>query len=146
MTTSIVVNCSVSLAWCLSDETGEYAADVLHAMVESTAQVPSLWPLEMANGLLMAERRGRIAEADIMQALDIVQILPIEVDDATHSQALGATMSLGREFGLTAYDASYLELAMRLDIPLAATDRALVRAARASGTELWVRLSVGRRA
>ena len=58
MTTSIVVNCSVSLAWCLSDETGEYAADVLHAMVESTAQVPSLWPLEMANGLLMAERRG----------------------------------------------------------------------------------------
>lgn len=133
----MVVDCSVSLAWCLSDETGAYAADVLRALADNKVQVPSLWPLEMANGLLMAERRGRISETAIMLALDMIRALPIEVDDITHAQALGATMSLARIYGLTAYDASYLELAMRLDVPLATSDRALVQAARASGMALW---------
>ena len=133
MATQFVVDCSVSLAWCLSDETGEYAKHVLRAFGETSAHVPALWPLEMANGLLVAERRERIAEADTMRVLDAIRVLPIHVDDETHAHALGATMALARAYALSAYDAAYLELAMRLDVPLATADKALAGAARASG-------------
>ncbi len=133
MTALFVVDCSVSLAWYLSDETGEYAKHVLRALKDASAHVPALWPLEMANGLLVAERRKRIAEADTMRVLDTIRVLPILVDDETHAHALGATMALAREYALSAYDAAYLELAMRLDVPLATADQALAGAARASG-------------
>ena len=133
MATAFIVDCSVSLGWCLGDETGEYAKDVLRELGGTSAHVPALWPLEMANGLLVAERRKRIAEADTMRVLDMIRVLPILVDDETHAHALGTTMALAREYALTAYDAAYLELAMRLDLPLATADRALAKAARESG-------------
>ena len=87
----------------------------------------------MANALLVAERRNRIAPRDSDRVAEFIVTLRIHVDDETHAHALGATMALAREYALTAYDATYLELAMRLDLPLATADKALAEAARAGG-------------
>ncbi len=134
--TRFVVDCSVSLAWCLTDETEEFAKHVLVALNGATAHVPAIWPLEMANGLLVAERRKRMTEADTLHALDLIGALPIRVDEETHSRALGTTMSLAREHKLSAYVGAYLELAMRLDLPLASRDLALIEASERCGVSL----------
>ena len=96
------------------------------------AAVPDLWFLEVANGLVTAERRGRIEPAASAAFLAMLEDLPI-VADRAGGRALHATMSLAREHRLTAYDAAYLDLAMRLGLPLATDDRSLGAAARRVG-------------
>ena len=135
--TNLVIDGSVSMAWWFDDEYDAYAEKVLDFLDEATAIVPAVWPLEVTNALLIGERRGRISPDDSGRVTELITELPIVVDEETHVRAMGAIMALGRNFRLTAYDASYLELAMRLGIPLATSDRALVQAARASGTALW---------
>ena len=124
-----VVDCSVTMSWCFEDEADAYADAALEAMVEGNALVPSIWPLEVANVLLSAERRGRLREADTVRFLELLRGLPIEVDGETPRRAMGEILALGRERGLSAYDAAYLELAMRESLALASRDRALVEAA-----------------
>ena len=131
--TDFVLDCSVSMTWWFEDETDAYAERVLDYLDEASAIVPAIWPLEVANALLAAERRNRIASRDSDRVAEFIVTLPIHVDDETHAHALGATMALAREYALTAYDAAYLELAMRLDVPLATADKALAGAARAGG-------------
>jgi len=125
----LVVDNSVSLSWCLGDESDVYAAAVLQALATSTARVPCLWPYEMANGLAMSERRGRITAAEIGRALADLAALPITVDAVGHSRALTEVLALSRREGLTAYDAAYFELAMREGLPLATLDHQLREAA-----------------
>ncbi len=131
--TDFVLDCSVSMTWWFEDETDAYAERVLDYLDEASAIVPAIWPLEVANALLVAERRNRITSRASDRVADFIVTLPIHVDDKTHAHALGATMALAREYALTAYNAAYLELAMRLDVPLATADRPLAGAARASG-------------
>ena len=131
--TDFVLDCSISMTWWFEDETDAYAERVLDYLDEASAIVPTIWPLEVANALLVAERRKRITSPDSDCVAEFIVTLPIHVDDETHSSALGATITLAREYALTAYDAAYLELAMRLDVPLATADKALAGAARASG-------------
>lgn len=133
----LVLDCSVSMAWWFDDEYDVYAEQVLDLLDQAAAIVPAVWPLEVTNALLIGERRGRISPDDSSRVTELIAQLPIIVDEETHVRAMGAVMALGRNFRLTAYDASYLELAMRLEIPLAASDRALVQAAQASVTALW---------
>lgn len=132
-----VLDCSVALGWCFADELDTYANTVLGAMERHEALVPGLWPLEIANTLLMAERRRRLKEADSQRFLDLLAALPIEVDRETAARATSATLSLGREHGLSAYDAAYLELAMREGLPLATRDRTLRTACRAGGVRVF---------
>ncbi len=124
-----VLDCSVSISWIFSDEQSDYAETVLRLLEDRQTIVASIWFLEMANVLLVEERRGRIMPAQTAEALLLLDALDIVVDENTETQAFSAILTLGREQGLAAYDAAYLELAMRLQIPLATLDARLAAAA-----------------
>lgn len=132
----LVVDASITLAWCLEDEQSDYADEVFSRLRAEHAMVPSLWPIEVANGLLFAERAGRLSAAGTAQAQSLLSGLPVEIQDAPLSTALGPILALAREHSLTTYDAAYLELAMREGVPLATVDGDLRTAASASGVPL----------
>lgn len=133
----LVIDGSITLAWTFDDESDAYADAVLDQLATLRAIVPAIWPLEVANALIMGERRQRSTEAETVQWTAALAALPIVVDDETHGRAWGETLRLARGHQLTAYDASYLELAMRRGVPLATNDRALKRAALAVGVPLY---------
>ena len=125
-----VVNPSVALAWLLPDETNARAATIRTAVEEGAgAWVPVHWWLEIGNGLLMAERRGRITPEQVVEALSLVNALPFEEDEETSEQIPVRTFNLARKHGLTIYDAAYLELAQRRGAILATFDKQLATAA-----------------
>lgn len=130
----IVIDASVTMAWCFEDEASEQTDELLDQLRHEAAIVPALWQLEVANVLLIAERRNRISEAQATHFLDLVMRLPIRVDATPVDTA--AIIAAGRRHGLSAYDASYLVLAERLAAPLATGDRSLAAAARAAGVPL----------
>jgi predicted nucleic acid-binding protein len=131
-----VLDASLALAWYFEDEVSEYADLVLERLREDSALVPSLWPLEIANGLISAERRGRIFPAGVARAAELVLELPISVQEVPPGLALGAVIDIARSQVLSAYDAAYLELAMREGVPLATRDDNLRAAAARVGVPL----------
>lgn len=131
-----VLDASVALAWSFRDEQNTYAHWMLRRLEDDPAVVPVVWLLEVANGLLVAERRGRFTAADVAQVCGALADLPIEWSDLTLDQALGPVLDLARAHGLSAYDAAYLELAMREGLPLATQDDALRVAAERAGVPL----------
>ncbi len=134
--TGFVIDASAVLAWCFEDEGGPEADVLIEQVAAEGAAVPGLWPLEIANGLVMGERRGRISQAESAAFVAMIEELPIVADQASGARALHETMSLAREHKLTVYDAAYLELAMRLGLPLATGDRKLRTAAERVGVDL----------
>ena len=130
---SFVLDNSVALTWCFEDERTPATAALLEQVGELGAQTPMLWPLEALNGLLVAERRGRLDAARRQRLAGFLRALPITLDVDTASQAWTETARLAERFGLSAYDAAYLELARRRDLPLASLDRALRAAATVLG-------------
>jgi len=133
----LIVDSSIAVAWCFPDEQDAYSQSVLDAIARRPAYVPDLWHLEVANTLLVGERRKRSTQAETVAWLGFLTALPITVDDQTKSQAFYATVSLGRSQNLSAYDAAYLELAMRLGLPLATLDEKLRTATNALGIMLY---------
>lgn len=131
--TAFVIDASTVLSWCFEDEGGPEADILIDKVAAEGAAVPNLWPIEIANGLVMGERRGRIKPAESAVFIAMVEDLPILTDPSASARALHETMALAREHGLTAYDAAYLELAMRLGLPLATGDHKLGAAARRAG-------------
>lgn len=128
-----VLDGSITLAWAFEDETDPYADAVADSLKDVPAIVPGLWPLEVANALLVGERRKRITEAKVTPFLTLLQSLPITVDDETTVRAWQDTLHLARLHALSVYDAAYLELAVRLGLPLASLDEKLKTAAAAAG-------------
>jgi predicted nucleic acid-binding protein len=135
---SLVIDCPVTMAWYFKDEMSAYTNAVRAALATKRAAVPALWPLEVANVLLMGERRKRSTEAKATKWLRFLAVLPIAVDTQTPALAFDQILSLARNHKLTTYDAAYLELAMRLGVPLAARDDALEKAAQAVGVPLFM--------
>lgn len=133
----LVIDSSVAIAWCFADEQDDYSQSVLDALASQTAFVPDLWHLEVANTLLMGERRKRSTQADTVQWLSFLAALPVTVDEETKAHAFGDTVNLARSHNLSSYDASYLELAMRRGLPLATLDEKLKAAANAVGVPLY---------
>lgn len=131
--TGFVLDCSVAMTWCFGDETNPYSEAVLQDLADTGAVVPSIWLLEMANVLLVAERRKRISKAQSRRFVELLQTLPIAVDDVSAARAWDGLLSLAREQQLSAYDAAYLELAMREGLPIATLDAALRKAAKRCG-------------
>ena len=127
---------SVALAWCFEDEQTEPIMALLDRVVEQGAVAPQLWPVEAMNGLLTAERRHRITGATRHRLAGFLRALPIRVDDETASRAWIDVGRLAELHRLTAYDATYLELAQRLTLPLATADQALIAAAAEAGVAL----------
>lgn len=128
-----VLDGSVSLAWLFHDEQDPYADAIVAKLPAVEMLVPRLWHLEIANVLLMGERRKRCSQADTTAWLSFLSGLPIVVDPATEARAWTDTLALARQHGLTAYDAAYLELALRESVPLATLDAKLEAAATAVG-------------
>jgi predicted nucleic acid-binding protein len=133
---SLVVDASLTLSWYFEDERTTEADAVLDRLTESGAVVPALWHLEVANGFQIAIRRKRI-DADFRdRAIRQLAMLPITADTETGVFAWTTTLALADRFGLTIYDACYLELAQRREAPLATLDQDLRDAGRALGVEL----------
>lgn len=133
---SLVLDSSAALAYCFEDERTPQIVAVFARIVEQGAVVPSLWRFEMANVLLLAQRRGRITEPYRQAMFDRFEKASIQMDDQSDALAWRATVVLAEMCNLTVYDAAYLELAQRRRLPLATLDAALARAAKAAGVEV----------
>jgi predicted nucleic acid-binding protein len=136
-TDAFVLDGSVTLVWGFEDEDDEYAGAILDRMPELQAHVPALWHLEVANALVVGERRRRTTPADAAQFLAILGAFPITIDDETITRAWSDTIHLARAHNLSTYDAAYLELAIRRGLPLASLDDRLKAAATAVGVPLF---------
>ena len=135
---SFVLDNSVTMCWLLKDGRPAdvaYAAKVLDALEATTAFVPGLWALEAANVVAKVEAKGSTTEARTRAFVATLARLSIAADSATASQALGETLGLARRYKLSAYDAAYLELALREGLPLATLDADLAKAAKKAGVK-----------
>ena len=136
--TTFVLDCSVTMSWVFPDEASEATDRLRESMIEGRAFVPALWPVEVGNVLLTATRRGRISAGEWPRIRTNLEALPVEIDPVYTSRAWGAALELAREHRLSGYDATYLELAVRMQLPLATLDRALAASARAEGLDVLV--------
>ncbi len=131
-----VLDASIAVSWCFENERTSQGDAILDRLRDRPAVVPQVWWLEVANALVCALRRGRITPAERSEFLNTLAAHPIHTDGQTSRQAFGEITSLADQFRLTTYDASYLELARRLDVPLATFDSELQAAARQAGVAL----------
>lgn len=137
---SFVLDASVTMTWLLGDARPAdraYADTVLDALrsPDGTARVPMTWALEVSNVVARAESKGFIEEAQSEAFLEMLAGVAIQPDDATFARALTDALHLARRYGLSSYDASYLELALRAGLPLATLDADLAKAARKAGVK-----------
>ena len=134
-----VIDASATLPWCFADEaTADTNAVLTRLRTGDEAIVPAHWPVEVANALLIALRRQRISLDDAHQFLLDLESLPIRDEATTKNLVRAGVFPVGEQYGLTVYDAAYLELAMREGTPLMTLDRDLRKAAAASGVPLAV--------
>jgi predicted nucleic acid-binding protein len=130
MTKHFVIDNSVVMSWCFIDETNKYADAILHRLTKATAYVPSIWPLEVVNVLLVAERKKRLSEADSTRFITLLTQLPIIVDVDHRAKSMKELLIFARANNLSSYDASYLDLAMKSGFPIATLDNQLIHAAK----------------
>lgn len=138
MDRAFVVDNSVVMTWCFGDEIVPYTDAVLDRLTEAVAYVPSIWPLEVVNVLLVAERRKRISYADATRFIALLGDLPIEVVPDESENVMPVLLAIGRSNQLSGYDAAYLNLAMKKQCPIATLDKNLVQAAKSVGVPLLV--------
>jgi len=137
---SFVLDASVALLWLVPETNPagvDYASATLKALKESQAVVPSLLALEAANVVAKVESKGIVSEADSQRFIALLGRLNIVTDQATAAHALGDTLNLARRYKLSAYDAAYLELALRTGLQLATLDVDLAKAATTAGVPLF---------
>ena len=129
----VVIDASVTLAWALPDEQDAFASGVLELVANEGALVPSIWALEVGNGLIMAERRKRLTPSQFKKSLSLLRELRIRVSSPAIEADFGQVLTLAQTHKLTSYDASYLELAIRASCPLATLDAGLTKVAKELG-------------
>ena len=136
--TRIVLDASVALSWFFEDEITSYASSVAGFIQEDRAIAPIIWPLEMANAMATAVRRGRFPESRVLLMMDALRRLPIDIDQGMPPVSLAqVALPLAVSHRISAYDASYLELAIRHGLPLSTQDRRLRDAAVAAGVQVF---------
>ena len=138
---SFILDNSVTMRWFFGDGKPRelaYAGKVLDAMKQQSALVPMTWGLEVSNVIARAEAKGLVTEARSEMFLEMLKNVDIDVDSATFAHALSDTLQLARRYKLSAYDASYLELALRSGLSLATLDDDLQKAARKAGVKRFV--------
>lgn len=133
----LVLDSSVSIAWALDDEQGLGIELLAQLAATDTAVVPAHWILEVANALRMAVKRRRLDPGDPPEIMARIRTQPIEFDAETIDRGWRETPLLADMYGLTTYDAAYIELALRVEAPLATLDLDLARAARKAGVALF---------
>jgi predicted nucleic acid-binding protein len=137
-----VIDSSIALTWCFEDEASPETDDLFERVRDDGAIVPGLWHLELSNVLLQGEKRGRISRTDIALRLELISDLlisdlPISVDQETVARSWREILTLARAKALTAYDAAYLELAVRRSLPLMTRDGELAGAAKRLGLAVF---------
>ncbi len=135
--TNFVLDCSITMTWCFEDEATTYTEQVLDSLSHGFATVPALWSYEVANVLLVAERKKKISPADSSHFLDLLSKLPITILEENHLQFKETLMNLGRTYRLSAYDAAYLNLAMNQGLAIATLDDELRNASKNAGVKLY---------
>lgn len=136
MTKSFILDCSVTMSWCFEDEFDSYSEIVLNSLTQSKALVPPLWSLEVINVLLMAEKRGRLKNADSTRFIDLLGFLAIYISDLSFS--MSEIINTARSHKLTSYDANYLLLAMHEGLGIATKDNDLINACQINGVEIFL--------
>ena len=135
--TPILLDASVALSLVFEDEFSPYSDPVAETLKRGHAVVPVVWSLEKANAILDAVRRGRIPETDAPLLIGSMGCLRVTIDRGIAPEFLAqTTLTVGLAHRLSAYDASYFELAMRRGLPLATQDEQLLRATGAAGVEI----------
>jgi predicted nucleic acid-binding protein len=135
-----VLDASVAQLWLVpaTNPAGvDYASAALNALKESQALVPSLFALEVANVVAKVESKNIVTEADSQRFITLLGRLNVVTDQATAAHALGDTLNLARRYKLSAYDAAYLELALRAGLPMATLDANLAKAATTAGVPVF---------
>lgn len=130
MSAAFVVDCSIAMAWLFHDEATARTANLLNRLTNETALVPGWWFIEITNVLAIAERKGRITPAQSDAFIADLDKLGIERDDAAPDRAFTHLLALCRMHKLTSYDAMYLDLAIRRNLPLATLDDDLRKTAK----------------
>ncbi|MPZ14745.1 MAG: PIN domain-containing protein [Chloroflexi bacterium] len=133
---AFVVDNSITMAWLFADEDTPFTESVIDRLRDESALVPVIWPLELANALLVGERRRRVTQAQSERFIQLLDSLPITVDVDTAEDAFRGVIDIARAQGLSSYDASYIVLAMREGISLATQDQRLRAAATRVGVPL----------
>jgi predicted nucleic acid-binding protein len=132
-----VLDASVTLPWRFEDEATPWTEFLLNRLEDGEdVLVPAHWPLEVANALLIAQRRRRVTSEQILEFLDDLAALPIRIDSARRPDQWAPVLALAQRHHLTVYDAAYLELAQRTGLPLATLDGDLRKAALAERVAL----------
>ena len=134
---SLVIDCSIAVAWLMPDEAASVADAAIRQVIADGAVIPALFLLEVANVLQVNARRKRISQAAVWFGLADIRRLDLRQDPEASGTALREIVTLSERHELTTYDASYLELAIRLGMPLATLDVPLANAARAAGVPLF---------
>lgn len=132
-----MIDASLALAWCFPDEASEYADGVLVALEGRTVMVPPVWALEITNAVLVAERRKRAKLADVRRFVELLGGLTIIEQSQTVIDTVSSVLPLARQYGLSAFDAAYLDVAVRQGAPLATLDSTLERAGRSAGIKIF---------
>jgi predicted nucleic acid-binding protein len=133
----IVIDASVALAWCFPDEVSDYADAVLAALEDQTVLVPAIWSVEITNALLVGGRRKRIRQPEVRRFVELLKGLSIVEDGQPFTETVSNVLPLAREYDLSAYDAAYLDVAVRHGAPLAILDAGLQKAARSAGIRIF---------
>lgn len=136
MSAAFVVDCSIAMAWLFHDEATPKTAALLNRLSAETALVPAWWFIEITNVLAMAERKGRITATQSEAFIADLGKLGIERDDEAPDRAFTHLLTLCRTHRLTSYDAVYLDLAVRRNLPLASLDDDLRKTANKVGVRL----------
>ena len=139
MSDALVLDNSVVMSWCFEDEANQYADHVLDSLQDMRAIVPCIWPLEVGNVLVVAERKRRLNRSDSLRFLGLLAELPIDIEQEGPERLMKEIYFLARDTQLSTYDACYLDLAMRKGLPLASLDKALINAARDLKVEIFMR-------
>ncbi len=129
MENRFVVDNSVVMSWCFEDQANVYADSILERLTDGVAYVPSVWPIEVVNVLLAAERKRYISQAASVRFISLLSELPIFVESEGPEKAMKELLGLARSHSLSSYDASYLDLAMKKGLALATLDERLRKAA-----------------
>lgn len=133
---AFVLDCSVAMAWVFPDEATEETGRLRDSLLAGRAFVPAIWPIEVGNVLRVATGRGRISVGDWARIRTNLEAMPIEIEPVSTSCVWGSVLELAHERRLSVYDAMYLELAVRMRLPLATLDRTLAAAGSAAGVEV----------
>ena len=131
-----VVDNSVFMSWLMKEENYSKASEIVNLVRENRICVPSIWCYEIANSLYVSEKRKRLNISEINEFIEIIAVFPITVESNSFLKVTTDILRMSRQYGLTAYDASYVELAFRKSIPIASFDRDIIKVSRKMGLDI----------